>query len=76
MVTYAIQWKLVQKAFNILHYSGDFIFVSVSFEEADSQKQLLINTFKTLGVPLETLKLEGPTTCITFLGTECDAVSL
>ena len=37
---------------------------------ADAQKQL------TLGVPLETLKLEGPATCVTFLGIEFDTVNL
>ena len=65
-----IQWILVQK---ILHYLDDFIFVSGSFEEANSQKQLLIDTFKALGVPLETSKLEGPATCLTFLGIEFDS---
>ena len=60
----------------ILHYLDGFIFVSGSSEKADSQKQLLIDTFKTLGVPLETLKLEGLATCLTFLGIEFDTVSL
>ena len=72
----AIQWILVQKGLKILHYLDDFIFVSGSFEEANSQKQLLIDTFKALGVPLETSKLEGPATCLTFLGIEFDTVSL
>ena len=35
---------------------------------ADTQKQILISTWETLGVPLEPSKLEGPTTCLTFLG--------
>ena len=72
----AIQWILVQKGLKILHYLDDFILVSGSFEEADLQKQLLIDTFKTLGVPLETSKLEGPATCLTFLGIEFDTTTL
>ena len=40
------------------------------------RKQLLIDTFKTLRVPLETSKLEGLATCLTFLGIEFDTVSL
>ena len=72
----AIQWILVPKGLKILHYLDDFIFVSDSFEEADFQKQLLIDTFKNLGVPLETSKLEGPATCLTFLGIEFDTMTL
>ena len=60
----------------ILHYLNNFIFVSGSFEEADYQKQLLIDPFKTLGVPLETSKLEGSATCLTFLGIEFDTTTL
>ena len=72
----ALQWILVQKGLTILHYLDDFILVSDSFKKADAQKQLLIDTFKTLGVPLETSKLEGPATCLTFLGIEFDTVNL
>ena len=72
----SIQWILFQKGLKILHYLDDFIFVSGSFEEADYQKQLLIDTFKTWGVPLETSKLEGPVTCLTFLGIEFDTTTL
>ena len=71
----AIQWILVQKGLKILHYLDDFIFVSGSFEEADFQKQLLIDTFNTLGVPLEACNLEGPATCLTFLGIEFDTTT-
>ena len=76
LVADTIQRILVQKGLKILHYLDVFIFISGSFEEADSQKQLLIDTFKTLGVPLETSKLEGPATCLIFLDIEFDTVSL
>ena len=72
----ALQWILVQKGLQILHYLDDFIIISGSFTEAVQQKQLLIDTFELLGVPLESSKLEGPATCLTFLGIEFDTVNL
>ena len=61
-----IQWILVQKGVKFLYYLDDLIFIPGSYEEADSQKQLFIGTFKILGVPLETSILEGPMTCLIF----------
>ena len=57
---------------NLLHYLDDCIFVSESLEEASTNKQILVDTFNHLGVPLEPSKLEGPVTCLTFLGIEVD----
>ena len=54
----------------------DFIIISGSYKEATKQKQLLIDTFKLLGIPLKTSKLEGPATCLTFLGIEFETVNL
>ena len=36
----------------------------------------LVATFASLGVPLEPFKLEGPASCLTFLGIELDTVTL
>ena len=72
----ALQWILVQKGLKVLHYLDDFIIVSGSYKEAAEQKQLLIDTFKLLGIPLESSKLEGPAMCLTFLGIEFDTVNL
>ena len=57
---------------NLLHYLDDFTFVSESLEEASTNKQILVDTFNHLGVPLELSKLEGPVMCLTFLGIEVD----
>ena len=40
--------------------------------EASTNKQILLDTFNHLGVTLELSKLEGPATCLTFLGIEVD----
>ena len=58
---------------NLLHYLDDFIFVSESLEEASTNKQILVDTFNHLGVPLELSKLEGPAMC---LGIEVDTRTL
>ena len=73
----ALQWILIQKGVKIvLHYLDDFILVSGSLVEASYQKNILISTCRALGVPLEPSKLEGPTTCLQFLGIEFDTVAL
>ena len=73
----ALQWMLSQRGiFNLLHYLDDFIFVAASIDQAVSQKSILVDSFQYLGVPLEPSKLEGPTTCLTFLGIQIDTESL
>ena len=51
-----------------LHSSSQFI--------AISYRHILIRTFDHLGVPIEPSKLEGPSTCLSFLGIEVDTDSL
>ena len=73
----ALQWMLSQRGItNLLHYLDDFIFVAASVDQAVSQKSILIDSFQHLGVPLEPSKLEGPTTCLTFLGIQIDTDAL
>ena len=73
----ALQWILVHKGIKtILHYLDDFILVASSLAEANAQKKILLATCSALGVPLEPTKLEGPSTCLTFLGIEFDTVAL
>ena len=73
----ALQWILSNKGINnLLHYLDDFIFVSKSKEDAMANKQILLHTFSKLGVPLEPSKLEGPATCLSFLGIEVDSETL
>ena len=53
----------------------DFILVASSRAEANAQKEILLATCSDLGVPLEPTKLEGPSTCLKFLGIEFDTGS-
>ena len=73
----AAQWVLKNMGVTLsLHYLDDFILVAKSTAEATQQKHLLVSQFERLGIPLEPAKLEGPTTCLTFLGIEVDTVAL
>ena len=73
----ALQWILTQRGIsNLLHHLDDFIFVAASVDQAVSQKSMLISSFQHLGVSLELSKLEGPSTCLTFLGIEVDTEAL
>ena len=73
----ALQWMLSQRGIsNLLHYLDDFIFVAASMDQAVSQKSILVDSFQHLGVPLEPSKLEGPTTCLTFLDIQINTESL
>ena len=60
----------------LLHYLDDFVFVAESKEAAEKKKQLLVSIWEELGIPLEPSKLEGPATCLSFLGIEVDTVAL
>ena len=72
-----IQWILQHHDIcNLLHYLNDFIFVANSLVEAETYKHILIHTWADLGVPLEISKLEGPSTCLTFLGIEIDTIAM
>ena len=53
----------------------DFILVARDQQAVVSQKNTLVKVFSSLGVPLEVSKLEGPTTCLTFLGIEVDTAA-
>ena len=69
----ALQWILAVKGVtHSLHYLDDYIIVSNSIDKALIQRDILTSTFESLGVPLEYSKLEGPSSCLTFLGIEVD----
>ena len=73
----AIQWILYSRGIKkSLHYLDDFILVSKDQSSAALQKELLITNFQRLGVPIEESKLEGPSSCLTFLGIEVDTIAL
>ena len=72
----ALQFILLSRGItHSLHYLDDYILVTSSFEEAEAQKQCLVSIFNDLQVPLEPAKLEGPATCLQFLGIEVDTSS-
>lgn len=56
----------------VLHYLDDFMIVAESWEEACQGRDLLLQLWKELGVPIEESKLEGPSRCLEFLGIEVD----
>ena len=71
----AAQWMLSQRGVpRCLHYLDDFAIVEPDLETAKKSKRKLGQLFEELGLPLEPSKLEGPVTCLTFLGIEVDTV--
>ena len=73
----AAQWILCQQGVSpILHYLDDFIWVSKSHAEAAAKKERVVATCKRLGIPLEPIKLVGPTTCLPYLGIEVDTEAM
>lgn len=72
----AAQWIMVKRGLtSLLHYLDDFITVSHSKDSALESKQVLLSTWELLGIPSEPSKLEGPSTCLSFLGVEVDTVA-
>ena len=55
-----------------LQYLDDFILVARDTNAASRQKHMPLSTFENLQVPIEKSKLEGPGTCLIFLGIEID----
>ena len=73
----ALHWILHKKGIKkSLHYLDDFILVVGNCQMAVRQKDILLATFEKLKVPIEQSKLEGPSTCLSFLGIEIDTKSL
>ena len=73
----ALQWILNSRGiYPLLHYLDDYILVANSVDKTTSYRHILIRTFDQLGVPIEPSKLEGPSTCLSFLGIEVDTDSI
>ena len=73
----ALHWILHKKGIKkSLHYLDDFILVVGNHQMAVRQKDILLGTFEELKVPIEQSKLEGPSTCLSFLGIEIDTTYL
>ena len=72
-----LEWILRQRGIkHIHHYLDDYItFGPAGSLECAKALELIQKTCSELGVPLAMEKLEGPTTCLTFLGIEVDTVA-
>ena len=70
----AVQWVLArQGVLQSLHYLDDYIVVA---RDATQVKHILVSVFESLGVSMELSKLEGPSTCLVYLGIEVDTKAL
>lgn len=72
----AVEWTARNMGINnVRHYLDDFIvWGPEASPECSLALQLLTDLCSYLGVPLAPEKVEGPTSCITFLGIEIDTV--
>ena len=58
---------------HIMHYLDDFLVLGrPGASECQQSLKTLLEVFQELGVPVAPGKLEGPATCLTFLGIEID----
>ena len=69
-----VEWILKQWGVQfVIHYLDDFLVVGGSRCQAGlAQLGIVLSTFDELGIPVAMNKLEGPTSCLTFLGFELD----
>ena len=78
-VSEAIEWSLKHNhnVKNVVHYLDDFFTVGEMGSSAcEESMNKMFTLCETLGAPLKKEKIEGPTTCITFLGIELDSASM
>ena len=74
-VTDALQWMLRQKGVSFVeHYLDDFITLGKpGSDECAINLELILETCRATGTPIEAGKTEGPTTRLVFLGIEIDS---
>ena len=61
----------------VIHYLDDFLLASSPGSlQCPCDLNTLLSSFSRLGVSVATQKLEGPTTCLTFLGIEINTMAL
>ena len=70
----ALEWVIRSRGVDIIdHYLDDFIVMGPPSSPCCSQAlETMLQTCADLGVPIAADKLEGPTSCLTFLGIEID----
>ena len=73
-----LEWIFWGKGANfVLHYLDDYLFEGrPGTNECDQALQVALGVCRELGVPVSEEKLEGPTTCLSFLGIRIDTVSM
>jgi len=74
----AVQWAAQQQGVEyVFHYIDDFITVGrPDSAECATNLATITRVCYTMGLPIETKKTEGPSTCITFLGIEIDSTAM
>ena len=71
-----LNWILIDQCqITIIHYLDDFLIISPpESPRCMDAIQKTLQTWAQLGVPIAPDKVEGPTTCLTFLGIEIDTI--
>ena len=71
----AAEWIVRQQGINfMIYYPDDFILVtSPDGYQGEHALRVLLESFERLGLPVAWDKLEGPSTCLTFLGFQLDS---
>ena len=71
----AAEWIVRQRGINfVIHYLDDFLKVtSPDGYQGEHALRILLESFERLGLPVAWDKLEGPSTCLTFLGFQLDS---
>ena len=58
-----------------IHYLDDYLLVGpADSDQCHCQMELMLSLCTRLGIPVATNKLEGPTTCLTFLGIQINSI--
>ena len=60
----------------LIHYLDDYFLANTSREACQADMDTFLRICSELGVPIADDKLEGPSTCLTYLGIEIDTVSM
>jgi len=75
----SIEWIIrdVGHLADIMHYLDDYLNVSApSLPLANQHRSIILDIMQYLNVPIAPEKVEGPSTCLVFLGIELDTVLL
>lgn len=73
----ALMWVMQQRGVTqVLHYLDDFLFVGKpDSHECARNLAIALEVCSDLGVPVAPQKIEGPDTCLSFLGIQVDSVT-